>query len=56
MFWKFRKMQPEPPKKRGISDMTEMLKYLGLQLDGRHHSGIDDSLNIAKIALKLMEL
>ena len=36
--------------------MKEMLDYLGLQLDGKHHSGIDDSLNIAKIALKLMEL
>ena len=35
--------------------MKEMLDYLGLELDGRHHSGIDDSLNIAKIALKLMQ-
>ena len=39
-------------KKFGMTDMLEKLK---LELDGRHHSGIDDSLNIAKIALKLIE-
>lgn len=30
--------------------MVNMLKRLKLKLDGRHHSGIDDSFNIAKIA------
>jgi inhibitor of KinA sporulation pathway (predicted exonuclease) len=29
--------------------MKMMLEYLGIPLDGRHHSGIDDSRNIAKI-------
>lgn len=36
--------------------MAEMLHLLKLPLDGRHHSGIDDAKNIAKIALRLMEL
>ena len=35
------------------SGMAEMLDYLGLSLDGRHHSGIDDSRNIAKILAAL---
>ena len=30
-----------------------MLKVLKLKLDGRHHSGIDDSRNIAKIVVCL---
>jgi inhibitor of KinA sporulation pathway (predicted exonuclease) len=34
--------------------MPTMLKYLGLKLDGRHHSGIDDTRNIAKILLKMI--
>ena len=29
--------------------MTYMLRYLGLQLQGRHHSGIDDCRNITRI-------
>ena len=33
--------------------MVGMLEYLGLQLEGRHHSGIDDSRNIARILAKL---
>ena len=33
--------------------MASMLKDLGLQLEGRHHSGIDDSRNIAKILKEL---
>lgn len=33
--------------------MAGMLKDLGLKLDGRHHSGIDDSKNIAKILTTL---
>ena len=31
-------------------DMAEMLEALGLELVGRHHSGIDDARNIARIA------
>lgn len=33
--------------------MDSMLRNLGLTLDGRHHSGIDDSRNIAKILCEL---
>lgn len=33
-----------------------MLKSLGLVFDGRHHSGLDDSINIARIALELMKV
>eukprot|EP00164_Ancoracysta_twista_P005332 GFYU01007295.1.p1 GENE.GFYU01007295.1~~GFYU01007295.1.p1 ORF type:complete len:196 (-),score=30.28 GFYU01007295.1:78-665(-) len=29
--------------------MAAMLKYLGLELEGRHHSGIDDCRNTVKI-------
>lgn len=34
--------------------MTGMLEYLKLELIGRHHSGIDDSRNIARIAVRMM--
>lgn len=36
-------------------DMVHMLDKLGLTLDGRHHSGIDDSKNIAKILIELLK-
>ena len=36
--------------------MPGMLRHLGLQLEGRHHSGIDDSRNIAHILAKLAEI
>jgi inhibitor of KinA sporulation pathway (predicted exonuclease) len=35
--------------------MAGMLKALGITLEGRHHSGIDDARNIAKIVLTLLE-
>ena len=35
--------------------MKTMLRDLQLQLDGRHHSGIDDSRNIAKILRTLAQ-
>ena len=35
--------------------MVPMLDYLGLALLGRHHSGIADSRNIARIAVRLAE-
>lgn len=35
--------------------MKSMLNDLRLTLDGKHHSGIDDSRNIAKILLELMK-
>lgn len=40
------------PRKIG---MPGMLKFLGLELEGKHHSGIDDSKNIAKIMCKLIQ-
>jgi RNA:NAD 2'-phosphotransferase (TPT1/KptA family)/inhibitor of KinA sporulation pathway (predicted exonuclease) len=41
------------PKSAG--GMPSMLRGLGLRLDGRHHSGIDDCRNIAKILRRLGE-
>ncbi|MBA3549300.1 MAG: exonuclease domain-containing protein [Nannocystis sp.] len=35
--------------------MPAMLRGLGLELEGRHHRGIDDCQNIARIALALAE-
>ena len=34
--------------------MTGMLNFLKIKLEGRHHSGIDDTRNIAKIMLKMI--
>lgn len=36
--------------------MPFMLNHFGLELEGRHHSGIDDSRNIAKILIELIKL
>ena len=36
--------------------MPSMLNYFGLVLEGRHHSGIDDCRNIARILTKLVEI
>ena len=33
--------------------MTDMLEKLNIELVGTHHSGIDDSRNIARIVQKL---
>ncbi|KDO25395.1 hypothetical protein SPRG_09337 [Saprolegnia parasitica CBS 223.65] len=38
-----------------VRGMTEMLQKLGLPLVGRHHSGIDDTRNIAAIVLRMLE-
>jgi len=40
-------------KYTGLYGMEQMLDTLGLPLDGHHHSGIDDSRNIAKICQEL---
>lgn len=37
-----------------VNSMEEMLQDLGITLEGKHHSGIDDSKNIAKILLNLL--
>lgn len=34
--------------------MTNMLKVLNIELEGRHHSGIDDCRNIAKIVQRMV--
>jgi inhibitor of KinA sporulation pathway (predicted exonuclease) len=38
-----------------VEDMPHMLAVIGLALDGRHHSGIDDARNIAKIVATLLK-
>lgn len=35
--------------------MTGMLKELEMQLEGRHHSGIDDCRNIARICARMLQ-
>jgi len=40
------------PPVRGMPDMLELC---GLELEGRHHSGIDDARNIARCAIKCLE-
>ena len=40
------------PKSMG---MAGMLQLSGIELEGHHHSGIDDSKNIAKILVRLIE-
>lgn len=35
------------------TNLEMMLKYLGLEFEGRQHSGIDDSRNIARILIRL---
>lgn len=36
--------------------MMSMLRHFDLELEGRHHSGIDDSKNIARILKKLLQM
>ncbi|KAK2882901.1 3'-5' exoribonuclease 1 [Channa argus] len=40
---------------RTQTKLTTMLEKLGLQYEGRPHSGLDDSRNIAKIALRMLQ-
>ena len=42
-------------KQAELNGMDRMLDFLGLELTGHHHSGIDDCRNIAKICKRLME-
>ncbi len=41
--------------KQKAHGMTGMLKFLRLKLDGKHHSGIDDCRNTAKILIQMIE-
>ena len=38
-----------------VRGMPQMLSQCGLELEGRHHSGIDDAKNLARVAINLME-
>lgn len=40
--------------KKKAGGMVSMLNYLDIKLEGRHHSGIDDTRNIAKILLRII--
>ena len=35
--------------------MTKMLDHFGITLEGKHHSGIDDSKNIASILIHILK-
>jgi ERI1 exoribonuclease 3 len=41
-------------KKNPVSGMAAMLKSLGMQLEGHHHSGIDDCRNLARIVSRMI--
>lgn len=40
--------------KKKAGGMVQMLDYLNYKLEGRHHSGIDDTINISKILLRII--
>ncbi len=40
---------------RRVGSMPQMLEKCGLELQGRHHSGIDDTRNISRVLLKMLE-
>ena len=40
--------------KTKTSSMTNMLSFLKIELEGRHHSGIDDTKNISKIMMQMI--
>ncbi len=42
-------------QKRGATGMPHMLEKLGLELEGRHHRGIDDCRNIARLVRALAQ-
>ncbi len=42
-------------KKPVISGMPDMIQACGLELVGKHHSGIDDARNIASCVVKTLE-
>lgn len=41
--------------KKKAGGMVGMLDHLNIKLEGRHHSGIDDTRNISKILVKMIE-
>lgn len=50
----YRDTGDRPLGRRAKLGMERVLAMLGLTLDGRHHSGIDDSRNITKCVVSLM--
>jgi ERI1 exoribonuclease 3 len=40
---------------QGAFGMVQMLNHLGLNLEGKHHSGIDDCRNIGRIVVEMMK-
>jgi inhibitor of KinA sporulation pathway (predicted exonuclease) len=50
-----KKIYVERMKTDKANGMPAMLRGLGLELEGRHHRGIDDCQNIARIALALAD-
>jgi hypothetical protein len=38
-----------------VKSFLQMLDMLGLQVEGRHHSGLDDSRNIARACVELLK-
>ena len=42
-------------QKGPVTGMPHMLELCGLELEGKHHSGIDDAKNIARIAISTLE-
>lgn len=55
-FLNIKELFPPPPGWKGkgkyrARGMTDMLDVLDLDLEGRHHSGIDDTLNIGKVVI-----
>ena len=51
-FSKFGALKDLRAKVRGMPDMLDLC---GLELEGRHHSGIDDAKNIARVAISLLK-
>lgn len=48
---RFIKDVQKPP----VKGMPDMLNICGLKLEGKHHSGIDDAMNISKIVISCLE-
>lgn len=40
---------------RSQTKLSTMLEKLGMDYDGRPHSGLDDSKNIARIAIRMLQ-
>ncbi|OQV18580.1 putative 3'-5' exoribonuclease 1 [Hypsibius exemplaris] len=51
-FFQWIYLSDDPLKQR--ANMTGMLEHLALALEGRHHSGIDDARNLARICLAML--